>query len=167
MSKIETLPAHFPAEFSISAPSSRSTPLYREDLTCATNALVSDLLSMSPSIHITADPEPRVNDDHRIFPSLPPLLYGHPEVHLRNGIMNASRLAAANEPDAEKAFFVADLGQVYKQHLRWKKALPGIQPFYGLSSVLIFYLSSLIDTCLILQLLNATRTRTSSVCWPH
>ena len=41
------------------------------------------------------------------FPSLPPLLDGHSDVHLRNGIMNASRLALAHEPNAEQAFFVA------------------------------------------------------------
>ncbi|TFK34528.1 ornithine decarboxylase [Crucibulum laeve] len=45
--------------------------------------------------------------------------------------MNASKLAAAHEPDAEKAFFVADLSQVYKQHMRWKACLPEIQPFYA------------------------------------
>jgi len=45
--------------------------------------------------------------------------------------MNASRLAADNQPDAEKAFFVADLSQVYRQHQRWKLCLPEIQPFYA------------------------------------
>ncbi|KAF9048930.1 ornithine decarboxylase [Panaeolus papilionaceus] len=45
--------------------------------------------------------------------------------------MNASRLAADHEPDAEKAFFVADLSQVYRQHQRWVSALPEIQPFYA------------------------------------
>ena len=66
-----------------------------------------------------------------IFPSLPPLLDGHSDVHLRNGIMNASQLALTHEPNAEQAFFVADLGQVYRQHQRWKSCLPEIQPFYG------------------------------------
>lgn len=66
-----------------------------------------------------------------IFDSLPPLFRGHPEVHLRNGIMNASRKAAANILDAEKAFFVADLTQVYLQHQRWLRCLPEIEPHYG------------------------------------
>jgi hypothetical protein len=26
---------------------------------------------------------------------------------------------------------VADLGEVYRQHLRWKRNLPRIKPFYG------------------------------------
>lgn len=68
-----------------------------------------------------------------MFPSLPPLLHGPPEVHFRNGITRASRLAATHDVDfdAENAFFVADLSQVYKQHLRWNKYLPEIKPFYG------------------------------------
>ncbi|KXN81294.1 Ornithine decarboxylase [Leucoagaricus sp. SymC.cos] len=48
-----------------------------------------------------------------------------------NGISNARQLAAAGEPDAEKAFFVADLSEVYKQHKRWTTCLPEIQPFYA------------------------------------
>ena len=31
----------------------------------------------------------------------------------------------------EDAFFVADLGEVYRQHLRWKLNLPRVEPFYG------------------------------------
>ena len=72
-------------------------------------------------------------DDDRdiIIPGLPPLLHGHPDVHLRNGVIRSARLAAAGEPDAERAYFVADLSQVYRQHDRWKRLLPEIEPFYG------------------------------------
>ncbi|CAG8683625.1 5598_t:CDS:2, partial [Racocetra fulgida] len=35
------------------------------------------------------------------------------------------------ESDAENAFFVANLDEVYNQHLRWKSLLPRIEPFYG------------------------------------
>jgi ornithine decarboxylase len=38
------------------------------------------------------------------------------------------------EPGAEDTFFVADLGEVYRQHLRWKRNLPRVKPFYGESS---------------------------------
>lgn len=31
----------------------------------------------------------------------------------------------------EDAFFVADLGEVYRQHLRWKKNLSRVKPHYG------------------------------------
>lgn len=37
------------------------------------------------------------------------------------------------EPGDEDTFFVADLGEVYRQHLRWKKTLPRVKPFYGMS----------------------------------
>lgn len=114
----------------------------------ATNALVNDILASSRPLRLTAEstlPEfpLRPSDDEdreNLFPSLPPLLHGHPEVHLRSGIMHASHLAALNEPDAEKAFFVADLGQVYRQHQRWVACLPEIQPFYG---TLLFFTRSL------------------------
>jgi ornithine decarboxylase len=34
-------------------------------------------------------------------------------------------------PGDEDAFFVADLGEVYRQHMRWKLNLPRVKPFYG------------------------------------
>jgi len=37
------------------------------------------------------------------------------------------------EPGDEDTFFVADLGDVYRQHLRWKMNLPRVKPFYGMS----------------------------------
>ena len=35
------------------------------------------------------------------------------------------------QPGGEDAFFVADLGEVYRQHLRWKMNLARVKPFYG------------------------------------
>ncbi|GAB7359463.1 hypothetical protein MBLNU230_g6110t1 [Neophaeotheca triangularis] len=35
------------------------------------------------------------------------------------------------EPGEEDAFFVADLGDVYRQHMRWKKHLRRVQPHYA------------------------------------
>ncbi|KAH7336514.1 ornithine decarboxylase [Rhexocercosporidium sp. MPI-PUGE-AT-0058] len=37
----------------------------------------------------------------------------------------------ACEPGDEDAFFVADLGEVYRQHMRWKMNLPRVKPFYA------------------------------------
>lgn len=31
----------------------------------------------------------------------------------------------------EDPFFVADLGEVFRQHVRWKLNLPRVKPFYG------------------------------------
>ncbi|ODA79148.1 hypothetical protein RJ55_04740 [Drechmeria coniospora] len=35
------------------------------------------------------------------------------------------------EPGDEDTFYVADLGHVYRQHIRWKKNLPRVKPFYA------------------------------------
>ncbi|KAI1776456.1 pyridoxal-dependent decarboxylase [Hypoxylon cercidicola] len=35
------------------------------------------------------------------------------------------------EPGDEDTFFVGDLGEVYRQHMRWKKNLPRVKPFYA------------------------------------
>jgi ornithine decarboxylase len=35
------------------------------------------------------------------------------------------------EAGDEDAFFVADMGEVYRQHLRWKLNLPRVKPHYG------------------------------------
>jgi ornithine decarboxylase len=36
------------------------------------------------------------------------------------------------EPGDEDAFFVADMGEIYRQHLRWKLNLGRVKPFYGM-----------------------------------
>ena len=36
------------------------------------------------------------------------------------------------DPGEEDAFYVADLGEVYRQHLRWKVNLGRVKPFYGM-----------------------------------
>ena len=131
MSQLEILSPRSPINISMSSYSNR---LPGSSHSWSAQSVVHEYLSRSPSARITAD-SPAIDihtiDEEAIFPSLPPLRNGHPEVQLRNGIMRASRLAAANQPDAEKAFFVADLGQVYIQHERWKKCLPDIEPHYG------------------------------------
>ncbi|KAI8368735.1 ornithine decarboxylase [Blakeslea trispora] len=38
------------------------------------------------------------------------------------------------ETDQENAFFVGDLGEVFRQHLRWKSLLPRIEPFFAVKS---------------------------------
>ncbi|PWN43323.1 ornithine decarboxylase [Ceraceosorus guamensis] len=35
------------------------------------------------------------------------------------------------EANGENAFFVADLAEVYRQHIRWQRALPRVIPFYA------------------------------------
>ncbi|KAF9293825.1 hypothetical protein BGZ88_004826 [Linnemannia elongata] len=38
----------------------------------------------------------------------------------------------SDDAEAENAFYVADLGEVYRQHLRWKALLPRIEPFFAM-----------------------------------
>ena len=40
-------------------------------------------------------------------------------------------LSTDDDTDIEHSFFIADLGEVYRQFLRWKKNLPRIEPFYA------------------------------------
>lgn len=52
-------------------------------------------------------------------------------MHLNNGVIQANHASSCGEVDSEKAFFVADLSQVWRQHQRWKRALPDVEPFYA------------------------------------
>ena len=137
MSRVEVLSPRIPVNFDFDidiitscspcSPSTLSASFPREKR--LTNAIVNELLS-APShlVHATDDEEA---ESSLVIPGLPPLLRGHRDVHLRQGVMQAAELSAEGEPDAEKAFFVADISYVYQQHLRWKKNLPEIEPFYG------------------------------------
>lgn len=41
------------------------------------------------------------------------------------------------EAGEDDAFFVADMGEVYRQHLRWKLRLKRVKPHYGMSDLSI------------------------------
>ena len=40
-----------------------------------------------------------------------------------------------NDTDLDSAFYVGDLGELHRQHLKWKSLLPRIEPFYGKYSI--------------------------------
>lgn len=65
------------------------------------------------------------------IPGLPILSYGAPQDLIRSRILQAAFDAEMGEPDAEKAFFVADLSVVYDQFVRFRRCLPEVEPFYG------------------------------------
>lgn len=44
----------------------------------------------------------------------------------------------------DECFTVCDLGDVYRQHVRWKTHLPRVEPFYGMCH-LLFFLSLAMD----------------------
>lgn len=71
-------------------------------------------------------------------------VHGCETQNLNNGASNAKKLIGDAlrkrvesinhefcEPGEEDTFFVADIGEVYRQHMRWKLNLPRIKPFYG------------------------------------
>lgn len=81
-----------------------------------------------PSQRFIPSSTPHATGPEVAIPCLPPLLRGHPDVHVHAGIIRAF---ADNEANGERAFFVADLSQVYGQYERWKRSLPDIDPFFG------------------------------------
>lgn len=143
MSQVEILHATFsPIDHDISRPENPSFFHDLENVTRAnTNALVHDILSSPSPLRLNTETAESPHHEENLFHSLPPVHIGHPEIHLRNGVMNASMMANDGEPDAEKAFFVADLSQVYRQHQRWVSCLPEITPYYGLSMHLLNFFS--------------------------
>jgi ornithine decarboxylase len=125
MSRLETFLALSPVD--CIPPSLGSYILGRNHSWPSTIASSMHLMNKSPY----DDSSTKFVEEHAIYPNLPPLLVGHPDIHIRNGIMKALRMADAQMPDSEKAFFVADLSQIYQQHKRWKISLPEVTPFYG------------------------------------
>jgi len=55
------------------------------------------------------------------------------ELEHRLKIHKQQQLLATADDDAEveNSFFIADLGEVYRQFFRWKKNLPRVEPFYA------------------------------------
>lgn len=46
------------------------------------------------------------------------------------------------EHEKDEPFLVADMGEVYRQHDRWKRCLPRVTPFYGTDGTAFFYRTS-------------------------
>lgn len=136
MSCLEVLPAQSLIDFDLSVSArdrNHAETIIRSSNDGVPHSLINVFFPTSPPTRSIYDfHHHKANEGNDIhIPHLPPLLRGHPDIHLRNGVMRAARLAATHEPDAEKAFFVADLSYVYKQHERWMQCLPGVEPFYG------------------------------------
>jgi hypothetical protein len=68
------------------------------------------------------------------------------------------------EAGEEDTFFVADLGEVYRQHMRWKKNLPRVKPFYGKFLSIVLYVGCELISG---QRSSATPTHKLSGFWQH
>lgn len=42
-----------------------------------------------------------------------------------------ARIVKRSLVGSDESFFIADLGQVLRQHRRWTQNMPGIRPYYG------------------------------------
>jgi hypothetical protein len=72
-------------------------------------------------------PPPETDDDNTLLK----IRSESADFLVRAGILEAALASAANQPDAEAAFFIADLGHIYRQHKRWQECLPNVTPYYG------------------------------------
>ncbi|KAI1424393.1 ornithine decarboxylase [Xylaria sp. FL1777] len=67
----------------------------------------------------------------------PPIDHNHGAIVAKQMIGDALRHRVESidhescDPGDEDTFFVGDLGEVYRQHMRWKKNLPRVKPFYA------------------------------------
>ncbi|KAK0527937.1 Ornithine decarboxylase [Tilletia horrida] len=71
------------------------------------------------------------DDDDAFFPD-----YGHSPIYTGSVTAQLRRVLDSIDVDAcevngENAFFIANLSEVYRQHVRWVKALPRVRPFYA------------------------------------
>jgi hypothetical protein len=43
-----------------------------------------------------------------------------------------ARVTNSSIDEETRSFFIADLGQVTRQHIRWVQNLPNVRPYYGI-----------------------------------
>lgn len=88
-----------------------------------------DLGGLAPVTSVTEKDDGE--DVDGFFVDLPPVLRGEP-CDIIQRLVRERQSASDGDVDAEKAFFVADLGDVWAQHMKWKQCLPRVQPFYAI-----------------------------------
>ena len=75
---------------------------------------------------------PPLEDEHQVIKPQEghkPIFHGSVDSQLRDVLTNID--VDECEANGENAFFVANLAEVYRQHLRWLRALPRVVPFYA------------------------------------
>lgn len=96
-----------------------------------------DTLGTVLSPPATAPPSPKsleAVDEAKLDHFIPsgkinPVYHGSTSRQLKASLANIDVDGCA--ADGENAFFIADLSEVYRQHLRWMRELPRVVPFYG------------------------------------
>lgn len=49
-----------------------------------------------------------------------------------------ARIVKRSLVGGDESFFIADLGQILRQHRRWTQNMPGIRPYYGITPILYY-----------------------------
>ncbi|KAH8693716.1 ornithine decarboxylase [Talaromyces proteolyticus] len=93
-------------------------------------------------IYTTSNYHPHTKDPTLVTPystdhGVKPICLPRGQVAPKEMILEQLRLrvarvdAACCEPGEEDAFYVADMGEIYRQHMRWKMNLSRVKPFYA------------------------------------
>lgn len=64
------------------------------------------------------------------------------DLAIENHIIQIER---PNRIGGDESFFIADLGQVIRQHQRWTKNLPSVRPYYGIYTLLFISTQSILQ----------------------
>ncbi|KAG0041148.1 hypothetical protein BGZ83_002240, partial [Gryganskiella cystojenkinii] len=101
--------------------SNSPTPLASTSSTCLTTSVNSSILPTLPASPSSYKPNMSGNLPRVQHLAVSDMLKSHLDL-----------LYSAVETDmlSKNAYYVADLGEVYRLHLQWKTLLPRIEPFY-------------------------------------
>lgn len=91
---------------------------------------------MSPSAFAAIEPTPSLTSINSYFEDIPHTSHNGailPKQLIGDALKERVETIDHDSCDAgdEDTFFVADLGEVYRQHMRWKLNLPRVKPFYA------------------------------------
>lgn len=93
-------------------------------------AAIMDLLPFPNPVPVPISIREKTAPSDKIIPSLE---YKYtPEELIDLAIeSNISRINKRGAVGGDESFFIADLGQIARQHKRWKQNLPNVRPYYG------------------------------------
>lgn len=121
-----------PPDLNLPGPSRYVQQSIAIDSSCKSFApMAAPYISLPHQQRLRADTPPLDDElDHiKPFDGHKPIYHGDFDSQLRR-VLNDIDIHGC-EANGENAFFVADLSEVYRQHLRWMRALPRIVPFYA------------------------------------
>ncbi|EST06355.1 Orn/DAP/Arg decarboxylase 2, C-terminal [Kalmanozyma brasiliensis GHG001] len=122
-----------PLDLTLPGPSRYAQQSIAIDSSCKTFApMAAPLAALPHQQRLRADTPPLDDDEldcFKPFDGHKPIYRGCIDTQLKRVLDDIDIHGC--EANGENAFFVADLSEVYRQHLRWMRALPRIVPFYA------------------------------------